>query len=222
MSSEEMTSESPWAGEKGLQFAKLWTRAQPRVALFIRSLVPDSHDAEDILQETAMACMRKMDVYDPERDFTAWARGFARIQALRYRQRGKGRYSLLDHPDVVEAIDEVHDRVSDEFESRSQALGRCLGKLAGKARHLLELRYSEDLSFQQVAERISLGTDSVKVMLFLPSPARHGCVEESGGDTGEDGPGGTHEGQIQGDGRDEQWTECCLDRRQDDRGSADH
>ena len=55
-----------------------WTRAQPVVAGFISSMVPDFNDAEDILQRVALVIVKKFNQYDKNKLFLVWAMGIAK------------------------------------------------------------------------------------------------------------------------------------------------
>src|SRR5262245_25378219 len=68
------------------QFTRLWTAAQPVVASYLGSLVPDFRDAQDLLQNVAIACLRKFAEYDSQRPFTTWALGMARLEVLNLRR----------------------------------------------------------------------------------------------------------------------------------------
>ena len=37
------------------ELARQWTAAQPGVSIFISSIIPDTHDAPDVLQDVAAA-----------------------------------------------------------------------------------------------------------------------------------------------------------------------
>src|SRR5437667_7257569 len=68
------------------QFTRLWTKAQPLISSFIMASVPDFQDAEDLLQNVAVACLRKFDVYDPRWPFLGWALGMAKIEIARFQR----------------------------------------------------------------------------------------------------------------------------------------
>jgi RNA polymerase sigma-70 factor, ECF subfamily len=160
-------------------FARLWSHAQPRVARYIRSVVPDFQEAEDILQETAVTCVRKMEVYDPSRSFEAWAKGIARNEVFRSRRRSQKRPSLLDFPDIAETIDETHDQLRDELDARTRALEKCIATLSEKTRQLLEFRYTHNFSMEAIASRTLLQANSIKVMLSRTRFALRGCIEKN-------------------------------------------
>src|SRR5687768_5493951 len=46
------------------QFAALWTAAQPTIAGFIRTLIPDYLQADEVLQRVAVTLVRKFAQYD--------------------------------------------------------------------------------------------------------------------------------------------------------------
>lgn len=51
----------------------LMTRHQRQIFAYIYTLVPDRHDAEDLLQETSLVICEKFDEFRPGSDFVAWA-----------------------------------------------------------------------------------------------------------------------------------------------------
>ena len=64
--------------DKNEQLTVQWAQSQPLIAAFISSLVPDFHDADDILQNVAVVTVRKYEQFDPNRSFVAWAIGIAK------------------------------------------------------------------------------------------------------------------------------------------------
>ena len=82
-------------------FTKCWTQAQPAVATFIFSAIPDFHEAEDVVQKVAVTVLRKFEDYDRTRSFTAWAMGMAKIE-LRAWRRKRAKGFLFYHPDLLD------------------------------------------------------------------------------------------------------------------------
>src|ERR1700759_5556565 len=76
--------------------AREWTAAQPGVAIFISSLIPDLHDAQDVLQDVAAtvfasACEKTA----PPHSLRPGAIGFARHKALDFYRRRSSRHRAL-------------------------------------------------------------------------------------------------------------------------------
>jgi DNA-directed RNA polymerase specialized sigma24 family protein len=77
------------------QITVQWAQSQPLIAAFISSLVPDFHDADDILQNVAIVTVRKYEQFDPNCSFVAWAIGIAKNEILKHQSK-QGNRGLLD------------------------------------------------------------------------------------------------------------------------------
>src|SRR5207237_9075548 len=59
------------------RFLSLFLRSEREIFRYVAALVPHVADAEDIVQQTALALWQKFDAYDPCQPFTPWACRFA-------------------------------------------------------------------------------------------------------------------------------------------------
>lgn len=134
------------------EFLRLWSRTEHRVRRYIVTLVPNSSDVDDIVQETLVALWRKFNDYRPDRPFDVWACRFAHYQVLSYRKRKSVQAKHLMFSDtVVELLATDQTERSDWLESQQSALVMCLDRLPEQDRELLELRYSTETPISQVA-----------------------------------------------------------------------
>ena len=117
--------------------------------------MPNIADAQDILQETALALWSKADEYRLGEPFMPWAARFAWFQVRKFRM-----YQARWHRHVVALSDEAIaalavDRA--EFEAiaadRVPMLQQCVEKLAADDRLLLSDRYDLRVSIREVAQR---------------------------------------------------------------------
>ena len=51
------------------QLARLWTESQPVVAAYVLSIIPNFHQAEDVLQQVAVALVSEFERFDASRPF---------------------------------------------------------------------------------------------------------------------------------------------------------
>ena len=165
----------------GEELARLWTAVQPAVAAFIRSMVPDYHQAQDILQNVAAVLVRKFDQYDPAQPFVAWAVGIARREVLAARRASATRdaaapFTGLDDEAAARVADAVAE-LSVQASARAEALERCLAALDAKARRLVEFRYELDLAPAEIAARLGGTFNSVTVALSRIRVLLRECVE---------------------------------------------
>jgi RNA polymerase sigma-70 factor, ECF subfamily len=159
------------------QFALLWVGAQSTVAAFIRSLVPDFQQAEDVLQRVAVTLVRKFDQYDVDRPFGAWAIGVAKFEVLYFR-RERATDRLVFDDEIVERVALSYQRFAGEADPFREALERCLGNLDGRSKTAIELRYAAGLNSPAVAARMQLSPGAVRMLLSRARQALRQCIEQ--------------------------------------------
>ena len=153
----------------------LWTQSQPVVMAFIRSMVANQDDAEDVLQQTAYDIATHFDDYDENRPFTAWAIGIAKYKVLAYR-RDSGRNREVFNNDALEQIAVAYVEQSKALGENAKALEHCLQKLSEKARTLVELRYTQGLKPASIAEQIGTTSSTVSNALSRTRESLRTCI----------------------------------------------
>ncbi|MGB0769080.1 MAG: sigma-70 family RNA polymerase sigma factor [Phycisphaeraceae bacterium] len=160
-----------------------WGKAQPSVTAFVRSIVRNHHDAEDIIQATVAHLLDHYDEYDPARPFVAWAIGIARIRILRYRDQNQ-RKPLLLGEDAMDALSGAMSLEAEDADERLEALEHCIGRLTDKHRDVLAKRYRQQLSRKDIADSLGIRENSVSVMLRRVRSVLEDCVtQRMGGPT---------------------------------------
>ena len=158
------------------RFTRHWTQAQPIVASYIASMVPDFHLAEDLLQDVAVVLLHKFGEYDPQRPFVAWALGVARFELLTWR-RAQERTVLSLDSQLLEAVGAVYEELAPELEARGRALRECRKTLKGNAETVLNLRYEKALKPGEIARQLGLEAGAVRVQLSRIRAALQECVQ---------------------------------------------
>lgn len=169
------------------QLTVQWAQSQPMIASFISSLVPNFHDADDILQNVAMLTVRKYEQFDPERSFVAWAIGIAKNEILKYQSKRGRRYHILD----LEAIESVAQQYSQESSTLNDvridlknALSVCMTHLKGQWRQILEMHYLREQSPARIAQQLGMTRNHVFVTLHRIRVALRDCVHRRLGQEG--------------------------------------
>lgn len=133
------------------QFVRLWVRHQNDLLRTIAPLVGSMDDAQDVLQETALALWKKRDAYEQSQPFLPWARQFAKYEVLMYHRR-RQRYTFLSEP-LIEALAERQNASETISESRRRMLMGCVDALRHSDRLLLRRRYDDpNTTIQEVAQ----------------------------------------------------------------------
>lgn len=157
-------------------FTRLWTEVQPSVSGYIHAVVRDPAAAKDIVQETALALLRKFVEWDPAREFLPWALGMAKYAILAHR-RDSARCRVMFDDEVLHAITETWSTVATEISDEQAALHTCLDKLAPHARDVVRLRYEEDLDASRIAQKLHSTAGAVRVALMRIREQLRLCVQ---------------------------------------------
>ena len=158
------------------EFLELLTRHDRALGVYVYSLVPVAHDADDILQQTKMILWRCFEQYESGTNFLAWARKTAFHQVLTHRRQKKREATPLSD-EVLEMLHDEVSKLSDGGDRRGEALRHCLGRLPAAHRQLVTLRYYEDLEIEGVAERIRSTVGAVYRALSRIRLSLLTCVE---------------------------------------------
>ena len=143
----------------------------------------DENLGRDIVQETFRIAYQKRQEYQSSHPFGAWLRGIARnlirrdaekrprgarVMSLEVLERIEGPAAVLEAAQVDNSYEEV----------RVRALRACLAELQLKVRDLLDLRYGQQRSLKQLAEKTGMGLSGVGMALARARTAVSLCVQK--------------------------------------------
>lgn len=149
-------------------------RARLNAAVWM--VVRDVHLAEDIFQEVMVKAVGRLEAFDGEAHLLAWSRVTARHLALNLlRKRNKG-WVVLDE-EMLEQIEEDWPS-SHAPNTRVEALQDCLETMPAEPRQMLDLRYAEGRSCEEVARVFGLNLEAAYQRLSRLHRALRDCVEK--------------------------------------------
>ena len=132
-------------------FRLLLQRYQQPVYWHVRRMVVAHADAEDATQETFLRVFRSFAQYDETLSLVAWIFRIATNEALRLLGKRKGETQLS----LDEASDDLFNLKADEFVDYSNAeavkLQKAILSLPAKQQIAFNLRYYDDLSYEEIA-----------------------------------------------------------------------
>jgi RNA polymerase sigma factor (sigma-70 family) len=109
----------------------MFLRSEREIFRYVAALVPNVADAEDIVQQTALALWERFDSYDPNQPFTPWACRFTLNKARQWIERRQRWQALLENG-LAEELASRREELKPELERRLAHLEGCLGKLQGE------------------------------------------------------------------------------------------
>ena len=153
----------------------LITRHQRQIFAYIFTLVPDRHDADDLLQETCVVICEKFEEFTPGTDFVAWACQIAWWR-IRYARQKFARAKVVFDDEVLEKVAHTALSLREELDERHEALAGCLQKLAPRDRELVLTRYEPGAGVAEAAERTGRSLDAAYKALNRLRKLLHDCV----------------------------------------------
>lgn len=157
-------------------FTRLWLQSQHVLGGFVRLQIKDHNDASDIIQEVAAQASIHFEKYDPSRPFAAWLMGIAR-QRIAERFRKLNRSPITFSSEAVDLMMPALTAIQEQSTDRMEALRGCMARLSDKQTRLIDLRYSQMLSSDQIADAIGSTPSAINVMLFRIRDALRRCIE---------------------------------------------
>lgn len=146
------------------QFMRQFLDCERSLIRYVMYFVPNANDARDIVQNTAVALWKKIDAYDPNEPFVAWASRFARLEARQFLHQEKRWHRFLDD-DVMDLLMTRRAEIEPELDERRIHLRQCLRELPQQHRSMIESYYFQDKTVDEIAGGLNRKCDAVYKML---------------------------------------------------------
>ena len=158
------------------EFVALLTHYSRRIYSFIRTLVPNQADAEDLFQDVSVTLWEKYGTFRKGSNFRMWAFQIAHYKVLNFRQHQKHMPQLFDDA-MIERLAGERILLDDALEPRFHALADCYQKLAPSDRVLVDIRFTDEASVAVVASRVGRSVDFVYKALRRIHSELYRCIE---------------------------------------------
>lgn len=141
---------------------RLFTKTEPALRGFVRSLVPTVSDADDVLQEVAITLWKKFSEFsgDAEEDFRRWSFGVAKFKVLSW-QRDRGRDRLVFGDETITLLAHDSESNSGKLSAQREALKVCVEKLPPEQQTLVESAYENGSKIEGLAKAMERTAMSV-------------------------------------------------------------
>jgi RNA polymerase sigma-70 factor (ECF subfamily) len=155
-----------------------WTAVQPDVFSYVATIIPNLHDAQDVVQKVAVVIVDKYEQYDSKRSFRDWVLGITRYEILKYRQ-DKAREKLVFSENLIDRLTELQqhrkeDQMDDPYCS---ALRHCLKSIRGRRRAVLDMWYAEEVNADVIAKEMVISKNTVYSIIHRVRNFLRTCIE---------------------------------------------
>ena len=149
---------------------------------FIRALLRNRADAEDLFQETCRIILEKSSQASDILDFRAWAKEIARRQVLHHLRTQRARKtSAVASQEMAELVSDVylrHSPSAEELAEESVALRACLEEMPERQRHALRLRFLAGQGYDAIARAFQDSEGAIRRMVARTRLLLMDCVRQ--------------------------------------------
>lgn len=156
-------------------YAELMQRYRDSIFHMINKMVFSSDDADDLTMETFNKAFQRLNQYTPAFAFSTWLFKIGTNHTIDFIRKKRLNALSLDQGFRNEEGDAMEIHVADdgldpveslERKERIERLRDVVSQLKPKYRSLVEMRYFEEKSYEEIAEELDLPLGTVKAQLF--------------------------------------------------------
>ena len=178
------------AREKGDQkaYADLMNSYREPIYYMLLKMTNSSIDADDLTLEAFGKAFKSLSQYTPDYAFSTWLLRIATNNCIDFIRRKKNKLVSIDNLYTNIDGEEIGINIPSETldpeeriiqKQKIKYMREIVLKLKPHYRSLVELRYFEELSYEEISERLSLPIGTVKAKLFRAREFLYNIVKDS-------------------------------------------
>lgn len=156
-------------------FAELMERYREPIYFMLLKMVNNKDDADDLTIEAFGKAFRRMHQYTPQFAFSTWLFKIATNNAIDFIRKKRIKAISIDQGFSTDDGDTIEISIKDavldpaeamQKEERIKKMREIVDKLKPRYRRLVEMRYFDELAYEEIAEELNLPLGTVKAQLF--------------------------------------------------------
>ena len=163
-------------------YAKLMSRYRGAIYQMMAKMVGYTEDANDLTQEAFTKAFHKLPSYEPRYAFSTWLFKIASNNAIDHIRKKRivtlsidttikeGSDQEFSYNIPSDAVDPEHTLV---LAQRARMLQGLVGQLSTKYRQMIEMRFYQELSYDEIATELRIPLGTVKAQLFRAKEMLH-------------------------------------------------
>jgi len=172
-------------------FGLLIARYQRLLYYSVLGKVREHPEAQDIVQKSFVTAYQNLATLTDPEAFFPWIKGIA-LNHCRNEWRRHHSYATMKERLLEARRAEVNllrlEQADADTSPRAEALRHCLERLGPEEQSLIELRFVQELSMEQIGAELSKGAEAVRVWLYRVRTRLAECVKrrltlDPGGET---------------------------------------
>ena len=157
-------------------YAELMSLYRDSIYYMLVRMVKNKDDAEDLTLMTFGKAFRYLDKYTPKYAFSTWLYRIALNNSIDFLRMKNNMPQYFEEDLYTSSTTSIIDQSEDNLlrnpeeeiidKQRLQLLRAAVSELPERYRRVIELRYYEDLAYEEIAERLGLTLSNVKIQIM--------------------------------------------------------
>lgn len=157
-------------------YAELMRLYRDSIYYMLMRMVKNKDDAEDLTLMTFGKAFRYLDKYTPQYAFSTWLYRIALNNSIDFLRVKNNMPQYFEEDLYTSSTTSIIDQSEDNLQrtpedevidkQRLQLLRAAVAELPERYRRVIELRYYEDLAYEEIAERLGLTLSNVKIQIM--------------------------------------------------------
>lgn len=156
-------------------YAELMQRYREPVYFMLLKMVNNKDDADDLTIEAFGKAFKRLHQYEPKFAFSTWLFKIASNNCIDFIRKRRMRTISIDKGYTNDEGDTIEISIKDAImdpgelmqrEERIRKMREIVDKLKPRYRKLVEMRYFDEMAYEEIAEELDLPLGTVKAQLF--------------------------------------------------------
>ena len=169
-------------------FAELMSRYRDMVYFMMLKMVNNRDDADDLTIEAFGKAFRNLHQYTPNFTFSTWLFRIATNNCIDFIRKKKGQtFSIDKNLDDGDCGEFKMDLKSDQLDPEENFIKKQKGillkeivdSLKPRYKELIELRYYQELSYEEISLKLNIPIGTVKALLFRAREVLYNVLKDS-------------------------------------------
>jgi RNA polymerase sigma-70 factor (ECF subfamily) len=159
------------------EFLRLFTSHELRLRAFAMSMIANYADAEDVLQQANLVMWKRFDSFQSGTNFMSWAGRIVYLVALQHRRhQRRDRLKFGEEFFAAMVTIAVREDVAALLSEHEHALSECIHKLKAEQQEMLQAKYAENISVDQMGLMFNRSVEAIYKALNRTRRMLHDCV----------------------------------------------
>lgn len=151
--------------DSAFAFKELFVRYHHTVSRMVYLFIRNREDAEDVCMDVWLKLRRNLHRLRKVNQFRVWLSALAKNEASNFMRKSKSHFLLIEPNNPLPSIiEQLEPSIIEQLEPEtSKKIDEAISKLPPRLREIIQLKYVDNLTYTEIAERLQIPVGTVKI-----------------------------------------------------------